>query len=184
MILPIVAYGDPVLRQVAKDVSKDNASLSQLISDMKETLKNSGGVGLAAPQVGESVRVFLVDGARMSEEFQKTFINAKITDQRGDEWEFEEGCLSIPRVRAMISRKYEVDIEYLDENFEPQKETYTGILARIIQHEYDHIEGKLFIDKMTPLKRKIIIHHLVKISKGEVETKYEMKQWKPTKSTN
>lgn len=188
MILPIVAYGHPVLRKVAEDITPDYPGLAQLIEDMWETMYASSGVGIAAPQVNKSIRLFVVDSAQIFEaqdedekdEFpdapgiKKVFINARIVDTAGEEWKYNEGCLSIPKVREDVFRPEEITIEYVDEQFKPHRETYSGLSARIIQHEYDHIEGKLFIDHLKPLKRKLIKGKLDDISKGKVRVDYRM----------
>lgn len=166
MIYPIVAYGDPVLRKETQEISKDDPKLEQLIEDMFETMYAAHGIGLAAPQIGMPVRLFIVDATPfeddedLSEEerkylstFKRVFINAQIVEESGDEWAFNEGCLSIPDVREDVFRQETITIEYVDENFKKHKETIGGIAARIIQHEYDHIEGILFTDKLSPLKK-------------------------------
>lgn len=178
MIYPIVMYGDPVLRQKAKDVGK-GTDLKQLIEDMYETMNAASGIGLAAPQIGKGIRLFIVDGTSLEDEegmtdFKKVFINPVILEELGDPWEFEEGCLSIPSIREKIKRKEEVRIKYLDENWEPHEEEYDGMKARIIQHEYDHLEGKLFLDYLTPLKKKLLKGKLTDISKGKVDTEYRI----------
>ncbi|KAB7531291.1 peptide deformylase [Flagellimonas olearia] len=188
MILPIVAYGDPVLRKVATDITKDYPKLDTLIPNMWETMYNAHGVGLAAPQVGLPIRLFMVDTSPFSDDedlskeeqeqlkgFKKVFINAKIEEESGTEWDFNEGCLSIPDIREDVKRKPEVTISYLDENFEPHKETYNGLLARVIQHEYDHIEGVLFTDKLSSLKKRLLKNRLDKISKGKISVDYKMR---------
>ena len=188
MILPIVAYGDPVLKKVGDDISKEYPNLDELIENMFETMYNAYGVGLAAPQIGLPIRLFLVDTAPFSEDedlssdvqealkdFKRVFINAKIIEEEGDEWAFNEGCLSIPDVREDIFRKPIVTIEYLDENFEPQKETFTGLIARVVQHEYDHIEGILFTDKLSSFKKRLIKGRLSNISKGKINVDYRMR---------
>lgn len=188
MILPIVAYGTPVLRKVAKDIDSNFPDLKTLIANMWETLENSNGVGLAAPQINKDIRLFLVDSALIfnnrdeddEEKFpdapgiKQVFINAKIVDRTGDEWPYNEGCLSIPTIREDVMRPEEITIEYLDENFQPHTHTFNGITARIIQHEYDHIEGKLFIDYLKPLKKKLLQRKLSDISKGNVRVDYKM----------
>ncbi len=188
MILPIVAYGTPVLRQVAKEVTPDYSNLDKFIADMWETLYASSGVGLAAPQVNKDIRLFVVDSmqlfANQDEEdkgkypdepgFKKTFINAKIKELNGEPWNYNEGCLSIPKIREDVMRPESVTIEYVDENFQPHTETFNGITARIIQHEFDHIEGKLFIDYLKPFKRKLLQGKLSDISKGKVKVDYKM----------
>lgn len=188
MILPIVAYGEPVLRKVAKDITKEYPKLEELITNMWETMYNAHGVGLAAPQIGLPIRLFLVDTTPFSDDedlskedqealegFKKVFINAKIEDETGNEWDFNEGCLSIPDIREDVKRKQEITISYLDENFKPHTETYDGLLARVIQHEYDHIEGILFTDKLSSLKKRLLKSRLDKISKGKISIDYKMR---------
>ena len=175
MILSIVAYGDPVLRKVGVDIDKDYPDLKKLIADMFDTMANAKGVGLAAPQVGKSIRLFIVDGSPFAEDdehpelkdFKKIFINARIEEEKGDEWPYNEGCLSIPKIRESVSRKPTIKIKYLDGNFTQQEEVFTGIAARIIQHEYDHIEGKLFVDRIKPLRRTLLKSKLNDIAKGK-----------------
>ena len=191
MILPIVAYGDPVLRKVSKDIDKDYPDLDQLIENMWETMYASHGVGLAAPQIGRAIRLFVIDTEPFSDdedlseqersqlaESKMVFINAKIIEETGEEWSFNEGCLSIPDIREEVMRQPTVTIEFCDENFEKKTQTFDGILARVIQHEYDHIEGKLFTDKLSSFKRKILEKKLIKISKGNIKTSYSMKFFK------
>jgi peptide deformylase len=178
MIYPIVMYGDPILRQKAKEIEK-GTDLKQLIEDMYETMHAANGIGLAAPQIGRGIRLFIVDGTQLDEEdqmldFKKAFINPVILDELGDPWEFEEGCLSIPNIREKVKRKSDLTIKYYDENWNLIKEEYDGMKARIIQHEYDHIEGKLFVDYLTPLKRKLLKGKLTDISKGKVDTEYRI----------
>lgn len=188
MILPIIAYGDPILKKVAADIDKDYPNLSELIENMYETMYNAYGVGLAAPQIGLGIRLFLVDASpfaddeELSEEertnlkdFKKVFINAKIIEEEGDEWAFNEGCLSIPDVREDVFRKPSLSIQYQDENFNTFTETYDGLVARIIQHEYDHIEGILFTDKLSSLKKRLIKGKLNNISQGKIRVDYKMK---------
>ncbi|HLT52745.1 MAG TPA: peptide deformylase [Flavobacteriaceae bacterium] len=188
MILPIVAYGDPVLKKVAKDIDKDYTKLQDLIANMYETMYNAYGVGLAAPQIGLPVRLFVVDTTGFAEDdelseeeqaflrgFKKTFINAKILKEEGDEWVFNEGCLSIPDVREDVFRKPVITIQYQDEDFNTHTETFSGLAARVIQHEYDHIEGVLFTDKLSSLKKKLIKNRLSNISKGKIRVDYRMK---------
>lgn len=185
MILPIIAYGDPVLKKVAVDVDQNDSRLTQLIADMYETMYAAKGVGLAAPQVGASVRLFIVDARPFAEDeehkgeglehFKKVFINAKILDEKGEPWLFNEGCLSIPEVREDVERQAKLKIEYYDEKFARHEEEYSGIPARIIQHEYDHIEGKLFTDRLSPLKKRMLKNRLEAISRGEVRVEYKMK---------
>lgn len=188
MILPIVAYGDPVLRKVAKDIDSDYPNLKELLSNMWETMYNANGVGLAAPQIGLPIRLFLVDTSafadddELSEEerlqlksFKKAFINATMEEERGEEWAFNEGCLSIPDVREDVKRKGSITISYLDESFTEHTETYDGLLARVIQHEYDHIEGILFTDKLSSLKKRLLKGRLNNISKGKIDVDYRMR---------
>ncbi|MFT4849602.1 MAG: peptide deformylase [Sediminicola sp.] len=188
MILPILAYGEPVLRKRGAVIDKDYPKLKELLENMFETMYEASGIGLAAPQIGHPIRLFLVDASPfaddedLSEEeqvslanFKKVFINAQIIEEKGDEWAFNEGCLSIPDVREDVFRQSDVVIEYQDENFEKHKDTFTGIVARIIQHEYDHIEGILFTDKLSPLKKRLIKGKLSNISKGKVSIDYRMR---------
>lgn len=188
MIYPIVAYGDPVLRVKCKEISEDYPKLDTLIEDMFETMYASSGIGLAAPQIGLPIRLFIVDASPfeddedLSEEeraflkdFKRVFINAKMVEETGDEWVFNEGCLSIPDVREDVFRKDTLTIEYLDENFKKKTETINGIAARIVQHEYDHIEGILFTDKLSALKKRLLKSKLANISKGKVKVDYRMK---------
>lgn len=188
MILPIVAYGTPVLRTVAKDINSDYPGLEKLVADMWETMYASNGVGLAAPQVNKDIRLFMIDSEQVFtnlEDEEKTdypdgpgvkqlFINAHIKELHGAEWPYNEGCLSIPKIREDIQRPSHVTIEYLDENFKSYTKTFTGITGRIIQHEYDHIEGKLFIDYLKPLKRKLLKGKLDDISRGKIKVDYKM----------
>ncbi len=179
MIYPIVAYGDPVLKKKASEIGKDYPNLAGLIANMYETMYNAHGVGLAAPQIGLPIRLFVTDGSPFDEEevkdFKQVFINAKILDEEGEEWKFNEGCLSIPDVREDISRIETIHIEYYDADWNFKSETFTGLAARIIQHEYDHIEGILFVDKLSPLRKRLIKNKLIDISKGIVEAEYKMK---------
>lgn len=178
MIFPIVMYGDPVLRQRAKDIEK-GTDLTQLIADMHETMQAAHGIGLAAPQIGKSIRLFVVDGSPLDDEpdmenFKKAFINPQILEEFEKPWEFEEGCLSIPGIRENISRKAKLKIRYYDESWSLHEEEYDGMKARIIQHEYDHIEGKMFVDYLTPLKKRLLKGKLADISKGKVDTEYRI----------
>lgn len=188
MILPIVAYGDPVLRKVAKEIDADYPNLDKLIADMKETMYNAQGVGLAAPQIGKAIRLFVIDASPFAEDdeiteeeraqlegFDKVFINAQIVEEDGDEWAFNEGCLSIPEVREDVFRQEKVTFEYQDENFESHTMTLTGLAARVFQHEYDHIEGVLFTDKLSTLKKRLIKKKLENISKGKINAGYRMR---------
>ncbi len=187
-ILPIVAYGHPVLREVAKDITAAYPNLDKLIEDMWQTMYASNGVGLAAPQINRSIRLFVVDTEQMFEnmdaaekrEFpgdtgiKKVFINAHIVELDGEPWAYNEGCLSIPKIREDIKRPESVTLEYVNEQFELMTETFTGLTARVILHEYDHIEGKLFIDHISPLKRKLMKGKLADISKGKIRVDYKM----------
>ena len=188
MILPIVAYGDAVLRKVCTDIPKDFPELKALLANMYETMYNANGVGLAAPQIGLPLRLFLVDTTPFADDddlsqedrkilkgFKKTFINAYITEETGAEWSFNEGCLSIPEVREDVKRKDTIRITYRDENFKAYTETFDGLLARVIQHEYDHIEGILFTDKISSLKKRMLKGKLNGISKGKIDVDYRMR---------
>ena len=188
MILPIVAYGDPVLRKVGKEIDKEYPQLEKLIADMKETMYNANGVGLAAPQIGKDIRLFIIDASPFAEDeelseeertvlegFKRVFINAKIVKEEGDEWAFSEGCLSIPSINEDVFRQETITIEYQDENFEKHTETLSGLPARVFQHEYDHIEGVLFTDKLSSLKKRLIKKKLENISKGKVNAGYRMR---------
>ena len=178
MIYPIVMYGDPVLRQRAKDIEQ-GTDLKQLIEDMFETMHAASGIGLAAPQIGKSIRLFIVDGTVLEDEpgmedFKKAFINPELIEEIGTPWEFEEGCLSIPNIREKVSRKPDLRIRYFDEAWQLQEESFDGMKARIIQHEYDHIEGKMFVDYLPALKKRLLKGKLADISKGKVETEYRI----------
>jgi peptide deformylase len=190
MILPIVAYGDPVLKKEAEEIDKDYPNLSQLIEDMFETMYEASGVGLAAPQIGRSIRMFIVDGspfaekdedeeedprAKDMEDFKKVFINPIIEEELGAEWGFAEGCLSIPKIREEVIRKEKVRMSYYDENWNFHEEEFDGYKARIIQHEYDHIEGVLFTDHLSVLKKRLLTKRLANISQGVVNVDYKMK---------
>jgi len=188
MILPVVAYGHPNLRKVCSDITPEYPELSTLISNMWETMYNSNGVGLAAPQINHTIRLFLVDSQQIVDNadeedkgdyanekpIKQVFINAHIESLEGAEWKYNEGCLSIPKVREDVMRKPKVTLKYQDENFQHHVDTFDGITARIILHEYDHIEGKLFIDHITPFKRRMIKSKLDDIMKGKVKTDYRM----------
>jgi len=188
MILPIVAYGAAVLRKKAKDISSDYPGLPKLIEDMWETVAASSGVGLAAPQINRDIRLFIVDSKAIFDNLDKedegkysdapgitrVFINAKIIEYKDVEWAYNEGCLSIPKIREDVNRPKQIVMEYMDENFVQHTETFTGITARIIQHEYDHIEGKLFIDYLKPLKKKLLQGKLNDIVKGKIRVDYKM----------
>lgn len=194
MILPIVGYGDPVLRKVGEEVTPDYPNLKEVIANMYETMYNASGVGLAAEQVGLPLRLFVVDTTPFSDDddletaaqnqlkgFKRTFINAKIIKEEGEEWAFNEGCLSIPDVREDVYRKPIVTIEYCEEDFVMKTEVFDGLIARVIQHEYDHIEGKLFTDKLSLLRKQLIKGKLDAITKGKVHTDYRMRFMKQNK---
>ena len=188
MIYPIVAYGDPVLRKVTIDID-ESVDVKQLSEDMFETMYNAKGVGLAGPQVGINLRIFVVDGRPFNEgedmeerdkdpsliDFKQVFINADILDEKGKEWAFEEGCLSIPDIREDVYRPEFVTINFFDENWVEHTKTYEGLAARIIQHEYDHIDGILFTDHLNPVKKRMLKNKLAKITKGIVDVDYKMK---------
>ncbi|MHA3788739.1 peptide deformylase [Flavobacterium hauense] len=188
MILPIVGYGDPVLRKKGEEISKDHPGLNEVIANMYETMYNAYGVGLAAPQVGLSIRLFIVDTEPFSDDdelskeeqellkgFKKTFINPVILKEEGEEWGFNEGCLSIPEVREDVYRHERITIEYYDEAFEKHTDVFDGLIARVIQHEYDHIEGILFTDKISSLKKTLIKKKLQNIMEGKTRPDYKMK---------
>ena len=181
MVYPIFVYGQPVLRKVAQNIDKDYPQLQEFVADMFETMEKSDGIGLAAPQVGLSIRLFVIDGAPLAEDnesmkdFRKAFINAQITDRYGEDLLYNEGCLSLPSIREDVSRKSTIRMTYYDENFNFFDEEFDGLKARIIQHEYDHIDGKLFIDLITPLRKRILKRKLNQITKGEVDTSYKIK---------
>ena len=190
MILPILAYGDVLLKKECSEIKQSYSDLDQLILDMFETMYAASGVGLAAPQIGKSIRLFIVDGSPFSEveegqeedpmangmeNFKKVFINPIIEEESGKEWPFSEGCLSIPKIREEVYRKEKIIISYYNENWELKEEEYDGYAARIIQHEYDHIEGVLFTDYLSPLKKRIISKKLLNISKGDIDVNYKMK---------
>lgn len=188
MILPIVAYGNPVLRKMGVEISQDYPGLSQLIENMWETMYNSNGVGLAAPQINRDIRLFVMDSIQILENlepderkdypadegYKGVFINAKILEENGVTWPYNEGCLSIPKIREDIHRKEEIMISFVDENFLPHTKTFRGITARVILHEYDHIDGRLFIDYLKPLKKKLLKRKLDDISKGKISVDYRM----------
>jgi peptide deformylase len=188
MVLPIVAYGNPVLRKVGSEITSDYSGLQKLIEDMWETMYNSKGVGLAAPQVNKDIRLFVMDSIQILENLEEdekndypgdegykgVFINAKVKELDGDEWPYNEGCLSIPKIREDILRKESVTIHFFDENFIEHTKTFTGVTARVILHEYDHIDGKLFIDYLKPLKKSLLKRKLNDISKGKVSVDYRM----------
>ncbi|RZP18362.1 MAG: peptide deformylase [Flavobacteriales bacterium] len=188
MILPIIAYGDPVLRKLGKNIDKEYPALEFLLDNMFETMYGAKGIGLAAPQIGLPIRIFIIDATPFQDDeeleveernflgtFKQVFINAKIIEETGDEWVFNEGCLSIPDVREDIFRNETIKIEYFDEKFEKHTKKFSGIAARIIQHEYDHIEGILFTDKLSSLKKRLIKGKLTNISKGKIRIDYRMR---------
>ena len=200
MVLPIVVYGDPVLRKVAQDIDANYEGLAQFIKDMFETMYKANGLGLAAPQVGKSIRLFVIDATPFAERdeddeegeekftseqleqlrnFKKVFINPRMLEETGDEWKFNEGCLSIPKINEDVSRPEKITIEYYDEHFTKHVESYDNVIARVIQHEYDHIEGKLFTDRISAFKRKMISGKLNDIANGKVHPNYKIKVYKP-----
>ena len=187
MILPIIAYGDPVLRKMGTEIDKEYPELATLITNMKETMYNASGVGLAAPQIGLAIRLFIIDASPFAEDedlddedratlktFNRIFINAKIIKEEGEEWTFNEGCLSIPDVREDVSRQPKITIEYQDEDFKKHTDVLEGLAARVFQHEYDHIEGILFTDKLSTLKKRLLKKRLENISKGKINADYRM----------
>jgi peptide deformylase len=188
MVLPIVAYGNPVLRKVGHEITPDYPDLKKLIDDMWETMYNSKGVGLAAPQINRDIRLFVMDSIQIIEGLEEdekddypgdngykgVFINAKIIEEDGEDWPYNEGCLSIPKIREDILRKESVTIRFLDESFTPHTQTFDGVTARVILHEYDHIDGKLFIDYLKPLKKSLLKRKLDDISKGKISLNYKM----------
>ena len=194
MILPIVAYGNPVLKRVADEITSDYPDLSELIENMWETMYAAHGVGLAAPQIGLSIRLFVIDASLFVDEeemnqeeidtlkdLKKVFINPIIEEEQGELWSFNEGCLSIPEVREDVSRKEEIVVSYVDQNFTPQQLKLRGLAARVVQHEYDHIQGVLFTDHLSPLKKRLIKKRLTSISKGSISVEYRMKFPKKSK---
>lgn len=182
MIYPVVAYGDPILRKPAQEIPNDSSiNLPEIIQNMFETMHHSEGVGLAAPQVGLGLRLFVVDGTSMEEDeagmknFIQTFINPTMLEQNGKEWSMTEGCLSIPNIREDVFRKEKIKLRYFDEQWNEHIEEFGGLKARIIQHEYDHLEGVLFIDYLSNLKKRLLQNKLKNISKGKVDTDYKMR---------
>jgi peptide deformylase len=179
MTYPILIYGHPILRKIAEDVDKDYPDLQQVISDLFETMYHSEGLGLAAPQIGKSIRIFVIDGTPVADDepslagFRKAFINAHITEKCGELKPMNEGCLSIPNLREEVNRESHIRIKYYDENWEFHDEVFDGYKARIIQHEYDHLDGILFTDKVNPLRRRLLKSKLLAISKGKFETDYK-----------
>ncbi len=187
-MLPVYAYGDPILRKVCVEINKDYPNLPELIEEMKKTMTESNGVGLAAPQIGKAIRLFVIDASPFADmeeldedekefliDFKPVFINAKILKEEGEEWTFNEGCLSIPNINEDVTRKETITISYEDENFNKHKKTISGLAARIIQHEYDHTEGIMFTDRLSSLKKRLLRKKLDNISKGKVEVAYRMK---------
>lgn len=199
MILPIVVYGDPVLRKVGENITKDYEGLNELISNMYETMYQAKGLGIAAPQVGRAIRLFVLDLSPFAKDdyedtedyspeekeklknFKKVFINARMISETGEEWKFNEGCLSIPKLNEDVMRKEEIEIEYFDEKFVKHREKYDGVIARVIQHEYDHIDGKLFTDRLSPFKRKLIAGKLKDIASGKTTADYKTRLYKAKK---
>jgi len=181
MIYPIAAYGSPILKKVAEEIDEDYQGLKQLIDDMFETMYESAGVGLAAPQISLPIRLFVVDASPFKDEepdldgFKKVFINPEIVEESGDEWKFNEGCLSIPGIREDITRQPDIIVNYLDADFNEIEEKFSGLAARVIQHEFDHLEGILFTDRLGALKRQLLKGKLSDISKGIVDVDYKMK---------
>jgi peptide deformylase len=184
MIYPIVAYGDPILRKVAEPISADYPKLNEIIQNMFDTMQRSSGIGLAAPQVGLSIRLFVVDATpyendeRDLDGFRQVFINAQILEEEGKKWKCSEGCLSIPGIREDVDRNPNITVRYMDENFVEHTESYTGMRARIIQHEYDHIEGILMTDRLTPIKKQLLKGRLNDIMKGRTDADYKMRFYK------
>lgn len=178
MIYPIVAYGDPVLRKKAVEIEKGSIDIQELARDMFETMYHAHGVGLAGPQIGKSIRIFVVDATPMENEsvqdFKQVFVNPVMLEEDGTEWAFEEGCLSIPEIRQEVNRKPRLRLRYFDENWQEYEEEFDGLKARIIQHEYDHIEGVLFTDHLSPFKKRLLKSKLANISKGQVNVEYRM----------
>ncbi len=181
MLLPIYLYGQPVLRKIAANIDKDFPNFEELLANMWETMTKADGVGLAAPQIGQSIRLFVIDGSGFADkdpsmkEFRKSFINAQMLDESGEDNTFNEGCLSVPSIREDVVRKSKIKIRYQDENFNEYEEEFDGLKARIIQHEYDHLQGKLLIDHINPLKRRMLQGKLNNISKGKVTCDYKFK---------
>jgi len=187
MILPVYVYGWPLLRKKSEDITPDYPDLQQLIADMFETMYQAEGCGLAAPQVGKNIRLVVIDGSLMADDkkpndmlktFKKVLINPVITERTGDEWSDNEGCLSFPKLRESVKRPSKIKIDYFDEHFKPHSEEYDGMAARIIQHEYDHIEGVFYIDRISPLRRKLITAKLFAIAKGKTDCSYKIKVYK------
>ncbi len=184
MILPIYAYGQPVLKKVAAEIGPDFPGLTELIANMWETMYHADGVGLAAPQIGQAIRLFVIDSEQIERDekkneeepgFKRVFINARKVEETGEPWAYEEGCLSIPRIRGDVDRPPAIRLRWQDENFDTHEQTFTGINARVIQHEYDHIEGVLFTERLKPLKKRLIQRKLDDIRVGKINTDYKMK---------
>lgn len=181
MIYPIYLYGHPVLRKVAKDIDKDFENFEEFMINMWETMYETDGIGLAAPQVGKSIRVFVIDADPLKDEydaakgFKKAFINAHVVEEMGEEWAFNEGCLSVPNIREDVKRKPKIEIHYYDEDWNYHEDIYEGALARVIQHEYDHLEGKFFTDRLSPIKKRLLKGKLTSISKGKTDVKYKFR---------
>ena len=190
MILPIIGYGNPILKTISKDINNSYPNIKQLIDDMYETMYNANGVGLAAPQIGKSIKLFIIDTAPFLnideneiegikvESIKQIFINPVIIEESGDSWSFEEGCLSIPNIREDVKRKSDINIQFYDENFTLNKKSFSGIVARVIQHEYDHIKGILFTDKLTSFKKRLLKNKLNNIEKGNIDIDYLMDFYK------
>jgi len=179
MIYPVVVYGHPVLRKVSTEIEKDHPELESFIDDMFETMYASDGIGLAAPQVGKSIRLFVIDASPLEEDepelkdFKKVFINPKIFDKTGEHSAFNEGCLSIPNIREEVVREPRIRIQYYDQDFNFYDEEYDGTISRIIQHEYDHLEGILFTDLVAPIRKRLLRSKLQAISRGKFEASYK-----------
>jgi peptide deformylase len=184
MVLPIYLYGQPVLRKVAKDIDKDYENLDKFMVNMWDTMYKTDGIGLAAPQIGKSVRVFVIDADPLSDDFPETkdfkraFINAQIVEEKGTEWAFNEGCLSVPNIREDVKRKPQIEIHYYDEEWNYHEDVFDGTIARVIQHEYDHLEGKIFTDRISQIRRRLLKSKLTAISKGKTDIKYKFKALK------
>ena len=182
MILPVTVYGDPLLRKIAQPIDKDYPGLNKLIQDMFETMYHADGVGLAAPQIGHSIRLIVIDGSPAASEeepemanFKKVLINPVALSFSGEQWSFEEGCLSLPTIHENVYREEEIEIKYTDENWEEHTETFSGYAGRIVMHEYDHLEGHMFIDHISPLRRRLLKSKLTSITKGNVKTDYKIR---------
>jgi peptide deformylase len=188
MILPIYGYGHPVLKKAGTEIAPDYPDFAGLMTNVWETMYRADGIGLAAPQIGLAIRLFVIDTLHIEREIfiesdqplKKAFINAKILEETGEKWSFEEGCLSIPKVRGLVERHPVIHISYLDEAFQPHEETFSGINARVIQHEYDHIEGKLFTDHLSPFKRRLMAKKLEAIKQGRISPEYKMRYAHPS----